>query len=339
MPSHISRITLLATLLCGGAAAHAADYFVVVPVGTSTVAPVDPDENISVTLTALALPDGQLGKPYAGVNLTDALLVTGDPDFNGTGVTWSIVSGQLPGGVSLAPDGRISGTPQTSGVVSFTARAAYKSKDGMQTYQVEVTDLHLTIQGYSTAPVAKGKPYTLNLADMLYADGAKVTSGASFGLRAPLPAGLTLANGVVSGSPTAEGYSTISVLGQYRGHDVAQDIPLSVYSVNFSLATTFIPPGKVGVPMTIDFGPLLTKSFSPFDPGGMTVQWSIDPYGFDEIMGGVRPLPEIDANGRLSFTPVRATPVGGNMVRVYARLSGNNVAFDTNTFYSIWITN
>jgi hypothetical protein len=60
------------------------------------------------------LPDGQAGTPYTGT----LFAVQGGPPY-----TWSVASGALPAGLSLAADtGIISGTPTAGGPASFTAR-------------------------------------------------------------------------------------------------------------------------------------------------------------------------------------------------------------------------
>jgi hypothetical protein len=60
------------------------------------------------------LPDGTTGTPYTGT----LFAAQGEPPY-----TWSVASGALPAGLSLAADtGIISGTPTAGGLASFTAR-------------------------------------------------------------------------------------------------------------------------------------------------------------------------------------------------------------------------
>ncbi len=67
----------------------------------------------AVTITTTSLPNGQVGVAYAAT-----LTGTGPGPY-----TWSLASGTLPAGLSLAPaTGAISGTPTTAGTVSFTVK-------------------------------------------------------------------------------------------------------------------------------------------------------------------------------------------------------------------------
>ena len=67
------------------------------------------------TITTTSLPNGTAGTAY-----NQTLQATGDKP-----ITWSIATGSLPGGLSLAgTTGVISGTPTASGTFSFTVQAA-----------------------------------------------------------------------------------------------------------------------------------------------------------------------------------------------------------------------
>jgi len=67
------------------------------------------------TITTASLPNGTVGTAYSQI-----LTVTGTSP-----ITWSIVSGSLPGGLALnAATGVISGTPASSGTFNFTVKAA-----------------------------------------------------------------------------------------------------------------------------------------------------------------------------------------------------------------------
>lgn len=68
-----------------------------------------------LTITAASLADARRGWPY-DVALT-AARVEGTP-------TWSLVGGALPAGLSLAPEGTLSGTPQVEGTFPVTLRIA-----------------------------------------------------------------------------------------------------------------------------------------------------------------------------------------------------------------------
>ena len=65
-----------------------------------------------------ALPTGAVGQPYAAT--------LGSTGSVGS-LTWSLVSGGLPDGLSLSPTGAITGTPSTTGTFPFTVSAADSS--------------------------------------------------------------------------------------------------------------------------------------------------------------------------------------------------------------------
>jgi Putative Ig domain len=134
--------TILASIFSAASlSALAADFYVVVPVhGRSATA-----ANINVALNTASLPAGVVGQPYVGFDLKTTLSVTGDAGYNGTGVKWSMVSGALPAGLVMASNGVISGTPTAGGTGSFTVNAAYKTKNGQQSYQVIVSAITVAL--------------------------------------------------------------------------------------------------------------------------------------------------------------------------------------------------
>lgn len=151
---HIVKKLILPVLLAASAIpALANDYYVVIPVkgktaaqsstpgagqpsapaGTQPAAPA-----ISVTLDAGSLPDARAGATYS-YNLTPLLTVTGDSAFTGAGVSWAVSAGELPPGLTLdSTSGVLSGTPSQAGTASFSVTASYKTKSGLQAYQVLV---------------------------------------------------------------------------------------------------------------------------------------------------------------------------------------------------------
>jgi hypothetical protein len=146
------------------------------------------------------LPAAVINVPYSAT-----LKATGGlPPF-----TWSIGSGTLPPGFSISADGVISGTPTTLGSTTFkvqvtdsqspTAAIDLASKTITVNKPLAISTTSLTAGSvnvpYSASVVATGgvPPYTW-----------MITSGS-------LPAGLTLSTGgIISGTPTAEGTSTLT---------------------------------------------------------------------------------------------------------------------------------
>jgi len=177
--------------------------------------------NLTVGLASGAPPEAIVGLPYS-YDLRSLLTVSGDTTYAGTGVTWSVVSSSLPDGLYLTKDGWIGGTPTAAGSGSVTARASYRGVNGDQAY--EVVSLAITVT-LSDATLPNGKvgaaysgfdfrPQLVVTGDDAY-DISKVTFSSS-----GLPDGLTLANGALSGTPTAKTSPTgdsFQVTASYKG--------------------------------------------------------------------------------------------------------------------------
>ncbi|MEW6212212.1 MAG: putative Ig domain-containing protein, partial [Acidobacteriota bacterium] len=114
--------------------------------------------------------------------------------------TWSIVSGALPPGLNLT-GGVISGTPSAAGSFAFTVQVTdSQSRTGQKAITINVAPPALSITTSSLASAMRGVAYNQALSA---AGGSppytwRMVAGS-------LPAGLSLANGAISGTPVAEG--------------------------------------------------------------------------------------------------------------------------------------
>jgi hypothetical protein len=151
-------------------------------------------------ITTSSLPTGTTGTAYS-----QTLAATGGK----TPYNWSITTGILPTGLSLAGStGVISGTPTTTGTSTFSVQV----KDANNTTSTKTLSISiyapLTI-GTSTLPAAtRGVAYSQTLT----ATGGKTPYAWSIS-SGNLPAGLTLnsSTGVISGTPTTKGTSSFTV--------------------------------------------------------------------------------------------------------------------------------
>lgn len=192
-------------------------------------------------ITTSSLPSGTIGSTY-----TNLLQATG-----GTSpYTWSIASGSLPTGLSLASaTGIISGAPTTAGTFSFTATAA----DAGSPAQSKSVSLSIVIAPVTLAIATSTLPsatQSSSYSGTLQAFGGTGTYTWSIA-SGTLPAGLSLApsTGVVSGTPTSSGPTSFKVAVSDTGSPVqsaSATISLSIVAAGTPLAisTTSLPQGK-----------------------------------------------------------------------------------------------
>jgi len=158
-----------------------------------------------------------------------------------TPYTWSIISGSLPAGLTLAPrSGRITGTPTATGTASFT---------------VQVTDAHslaatkalsLTVGATPSITTTSLPSGTQNAAftATLAASGGTTPYSWSI-ISGSLPAGLTLApsTGTISGTPTATGTASFTVqVTDANSLTATKALSLTVGATP-SITTTSLPSG------------------------------------------------------------------------------------------------
>lgn len=134
-----------------------------------------------------------------GSAFTQTLNATGDAP-----ITWSVISGTLPTGLSLnSSNGVISGTPTTTGAYSFTVQADNAVDSDTQAFSgsVNAAAVAPTITTTSVATMTVDSVYSQSMA----ATGdTPITWGVSAGA---LPSGLTMnsSSGSITGTPTTAG--------------------------------------------------------------------------------------------------------------------------------------
>ena len=195
--------------------------------------------DVTVSITTASLPAGAVGTAYPQTTLA---ATGGKPPY-----TWSIASGNLPGGLQLgANSGTISGTPTTTGSFLFTVAATDSAgQAGQRQYSIAITaagtQLTLTT-GNLTGTV--GSAFSQTLA----ASGG--TSPYTFALTGgSLPAGLSLASsGAITGTPTTAGTSTVTFTVTDSNKQTATATltitisALGTAPVNFTVGSASQPP-------------------------------------------------------------------------------------------------
>ena len=102
---------------------------------------------VAPTITTTSLPNGTAGTAYS-----QTLAATGD-----TPITWSVESGTLPAGLSLAATGTISGTPTAAGASTFTVKATNAAGNNTKQLAITIINDGDGVDGLSIGDVVPGK--------------------------------------------------------------------------------------------------------------------------------------------------------------------------------------
>ncbi len=189
----------------------------------------------AVTIQSTSVPSGAVAIPYQQILTASGCTAP---------YTWSLISGSLPTGLSLASNGTISGTGVSTGTSTFTVRVTdAASLTSTQTLSMEmIPQLAITT---TTLPSGKvGVPYSAPLTAIggYYPYTWTLISGT-------LPAGLTLfgADGVISGTPLTAGTTSFTLRAtDGASPPAAQALTLTITGGALTITTTNLPAGIVG---------------------------------------------------------------------------------------------
>ena len=223
--------------------------------------------------------------------------VTGTP-YNAplpSGYVWSL-SGTLPSGLTLSPDGGISGTPMSAAASRFLLIAT--DSGGNQASQIcslAVTRGQLAVTGCPLPDAASGDAYQASLNALGGSAPYVFTSSGT------LPAGISLSTtGFLSGTTTASGSYPFSVIvREAGGQTFTQACSLNVAASMLHLTTSCpLPDAKLG------------QSYS----AKIQAAGGVAPYQFD-FFGYLPTGLQVAGDGSVSGTP---TALGGDafLVRV-----------------------
>ncbi|MDQ6704655.1 MAG: putative Ig domain-containing protein, partial [Acidobacteriota bacterium] len=217
--------------------------------------------------------------------------------------TWSQVSGTLPPGLSLAPNGSLAGTPSTPGNYTFSIQAADSGAGPNQ--QTATAAFALTINPAVT--ITTTSPLSSGVAGIPYSFTFTGSGGtAPYTWSTPgAPAGFALsAGGLLSGTPGTPGTFTITVkVADSAGATAQQTFTFTVAS-RFTITTASpLPGGEVG----------LAYSSTLAAAGGAA------PYTWSQASGALPPGLSLAPNGAIAGTP---TTVGTYTFAVQAVDSG-----------------
>ena len=197
-----------------------------------------------LTVATGALPDAPINQPYS-----QQLSATG-----GTASSWSIVSGALPDGLTLASSGLISGTPTKAGTFSFTVQV--NGSPNNDTKNLSIFVAAPLVLGGPTGAAPRTQPVPVNAkVTTAFAWGVKATGG-----KAPyvyssteLPAGLTLnaTDGTVTGTPTLVSSRVVTfTVTDSLEVKATLNVRLTVKALLAFSGTAAAKPGKVSQPYT-----------------------------------------------------------------------------------------
>ena len=212
------------------------------------------------------------------------------------GYNWSIVSGNLPTGLTLnAMTGEISGTPTLAGNYEFKVRVtdgtgAYKEKD----FTIRINEpLEITTAALPNG--TKGEAYSVQIT---YRGGTAPYSWAASGL----PSGLTIdaATGVISGTPTEAGTFNVRItLTDAAGASVQKEYVLTIYTPpDIDVTPTSFNFGDVGIGLSKD----IVVTIKNIGEAPLTISTiSLNGSGFEVILPSLPPF-NLEQGASLIFT-------------------------------------
>jgi hypothetical protein len=199
-----------------------------------------------LSVGTLTLPDARTGSPYLQT-LTSS---------GGTGaVTWAVVSGALPPGLSLSTAGVVSGIPTTVNILGSTFTIQATDSGSPSQSAPRTLTLRVAAPLVITTASLPGAKYNVAYTQTLSATGGiaplKWSLAAGSG---PLPTGLTLsAAGVLSGTPIATGTFLFTV--QVADVGTPQQVATKSFSITVANAYTisfYVQPSNVYVNREIE---------------------------------------------------------------------------------------
>ncbi len=258
--------------------------------------------SLSIVIAAAPVPPVQVTTTsLAGGQVSGAYSATVAASGGTTPYSWSVSAGALPNGLTLSGAGQISGTPTTSGTVSFTVRVA----DSSAPAKTATANLSIAVAAVVTPPV------TISTSSL---PGGTVSSAYSSTLAAAggttpyiwslsagsLPAGLSLSSsGVISGTPTAAGTVSFTV----RVADSSAPAKTATANLSIAVAAVVTPPVTIST-SSLPGGTVSSAYSSPLAATGGTT-----PYSWSLSAGSLPAGLSLSSSGVISGTPTAAGTV------------------------------
>jgi hypothetical protein len=248
----------------------------------------------ALSITAGSPVNGTVGVPY-----TYTLAASGGK----SPYTWTKLSGSLPAGLTLLPNGNIAGLPTVAGTSTFVAQVQDANGEAVSaTMHITISPVNLGLLISVLPNGTVGVPYSATIG--VGGGTAPYTCALVSGT---LPAGLTLnANCAVTGTPTVAGLSAVVVRATDSGNPgqvVTGTMAITITPANLGLLISVLPNGTVGVPYSATIGvgggtaPYTCALVSGTLPAGLTLNANCSVNGTPTVAG-------------LSAVVVRATDSG-----------------------------
>ena len=251
-------------------------------------------------------PSGSIATPYS---VQIAARGGCEPEF-----IFRIINGALPGGLSMSSSGLISGTPTQAGKFRFWIQVhdlgpseggpvwCTVPKDAEREFTISIDPALRLLTNSIPQNASIGVPYSATLQAALVTDASTQTPVAPESLTwsvvsGTLPPGLTVANGVISGTPTTEGayqFQVQAALDASRKHS-------QTYSLNVRqplVATAAKPLNTPPLPTAWEVGLPFSAKLTPSGGSGT--------YTFTLASGALPTGLALAADGTLSGTPHEA---------------------------------
>jgi len=238
-----------------------------------------------LSVATTSLPNGSVGSAYS-----QSLLAGGGV----SPFTWMVVagSGSLPPGLALSSSGVITGTPAATGTFHFTVQvtdAGGRTATGLLSVSIGVAPLTITTSSFPNGQLSV--PYSQTLA----ASGG-VAPYSWFLVVGPLPNGLGLNNGIISGTPTGP-LGTTAFTVQVTDSSPTPLVVQKAFTINIALTLTITTIGLPGGTLNVPYSQTLSAS------GGTT------PYTWSVSSGALPPGLQLNATiGVISGTPTKTGP-------------------------------
>jgi uncharacterized protein with beta-barrel porin domain len=212
--------------------------------------------------------------------------------------TYTIVSGSLPAGMTLAGNGTLSGTPTAGGSFDFTVKAT-DSSTGTGPFSATSGTLTLTVNAptITLAPVSLTNP-TVGAAYSQNVTASGGTGPYTYAVTAgTLPAGLSLGGtGALSGTPTSAGTYNVTITATDSSTGTGPYAGSRAYTITVAAAALTMTPapgtinGTAGSPMNATFAAANGTA----------------PYTYTVSAGALPPGVTLASTGALSGTPTAA---------------------------------